>query len=110
MDMDEALRLIIAKSPNNFQGAIRALRTAQRRPNARPVQYVLEQALVDPLANFTSAERSNIAALLSGEDDTRADVLRLRVTADEKSDVQHAADEAGLTVSEYIRSKLGLTD
>lgn len=110
MDMDKALRLIIAKSPNNLQGAVRALRTAQRRPNARPVQYVLEQALTDPLADFTPAEREGIAALLSGEDDTRADVLRLRVTADEKSNVQQAADDAGLSMSEYIRFKLGLID
>lgn len=110
LDIETALRLVIAKSPNNVHGAVRALRTAQHRPNARPVQYVLEQALVDPLADFTPGERASIAALLSGADVTRADVLRLRVTADEKADVQHAADEAGVTVSEYIRSRLGLAD
>lgn len=108
MDMDEALRLIIAKSPNNFQGAIRALRTAQRRPTARPVQYVLEQALIDPLADFTPAERSGIAALLDGDNESRALDIRLRVSADEKDRVQAMADVAGLNVSDFIRLKIGI--
>lgn len=108
MDMDEALRLIAAKSPNNVQNAIRALRTAQRRPNARPVQYVLEQALVDPLAEFTNKEREGIAALLQGSDETRSSDIRLRVTAAEKDRVQQMADEADQTVSDFIREKIGL--
>jgi hypothetical protein len=107
MDMDEALRLIIARSPNNVQNAIRAIRTAQNRPNARPVQYVLEQALIDPMADFTPAERAGIAALLQG-DDTRSYDIRLRVTAEEKTEVQRLADAAGMTVSDFIRSRIGL--
>ena len=110
MDMDKALRLIIAKSPNNYQGAIRALRTAQHRPNARPVQYVLEQALVDPVAEFTASERAGIAALLSGNDEARTLDIRLRVSADEKAEVQRMAEESGMTVSDFIRSKIGLSD
>lgn len=108
MDMDEALRLIIAKSPNNVQNAIRALRTAQRRPDARPVQYVLEQALIDPLANFTPDERAGIAALLDSDDDARTLDIRLRVNADEKAEVQRMAEADGLNVSDFIRSKIGL--
>lgn len=109
MDIDKALRLIIAKSPNNFNNAIRALRTAQNRPNARPVQYVLEQALRDTSASFTTEERTGIAAHLSAENYNRTDMLRVRVTTNEKVNVELAAEEAGLTVSEYIRSKLDLT-
>jgi len=108
MNLDEALRLIIAKSPNNYQGAIRALRIARHRPSARPVQYVLEQALVDPLADFTPAERTAIAALLS-EDEGRTLDIRLRVSADEKAEVQRMAEEAGQTVSDFIRLRIGLT-
>lgn len=108
MNLFDALRLIAAKSPNNVQNAIRALRTAQHRPNARPVQYVLEQALVDPLADFTKEERAGIVALISGEDETRSLDLRVRVNAAEKEQVQRAADEAGLTVSDFIRERIGL--
>lgn len=109
MELLDALRLIAAKSPNNAQGAIRALRTAQNRPSARSVQYVLEQALVDPLAEFTPAERTSIAALLGGESaDNRTLEIRFRVTRDEKERVTAMADEAGLTVSDFIREKIGL--
>lgn len=107
MTLQDALRLIAVKSPNNTQNATRALRTAQNRPNARPVQYVLEQALIDPLATFTAEERAGIAALI-GSDDTRSRVLQVRVTADEMAQVQQAADEAGQTVSDFIRSRIGL--
>lgn len=107
MNLSDALRLIAAKSPNNVQGAIRALRTAQHRPDARPVQYVLEQALVDPLADFTPDERAGIAALLGGST-TRDLDIRIRVNADEKQRVQEVAEEAGMTVSDFIRKKIGL--
>lgn len=111
MNLPDALRLIAAKSPNNVQNAIRALRGAHR-PDAlsrRPVQYVLEQALVDPLADFTSAERADIAALLSGDsDDARTLDIRLRVAPAEKTRVQELADEAGMTVSDFVRSCIGL--
>lgn len=107
MDIFDALRLIAAKSPNNVQGAARALRTAQQRPDSRPVQYILEQALRDPIADFMPAERSAIAALLNG-DATRNQELRLRVNADEKAVVQAAAEAEGLSVSDYIRHRIGL--
>lgn len=108
MNLSEALRLIAAKSPNNAQGAIRALRTAQRRPDARPVQYVLEQALVDPLADFTPEERAGVAALLGGDDEARTSDIHLRVSATEKERIQKMADEGGLTVSDFIRERIGL--
>lgn len=109
MNLPDALRLIAAKSPNNAQGAVRALRTAQHRPDARPVQYVLEQALTDPLAEFTPDERVGIAALLGGAQDSARNLdVRIRVNADEKQRVQELADEAGLTVSDFIRERIGL--
>lgn len=109
MNLDDALRLIAARSPNNVQNAVRALRTAQRRPNARPVQYVLEQALRDPLAEFTAQERSAIAALLGDTSDARTADIRARVTADEKAQAERIAAERGMTVSEVIRHAFGLS-
>lgn len=108
MTPGDALRLIAAKSPNNVQNAIRALRTAQTRPNARPVQYVLEQALIDPLADFTPAERAGIAAHIVAPDDIRSHLLQARVTPDELDRVRAMADEAMMTVSDLIRSQIGL--
>jgi len=110
MNLSDALRLIAAKSPNNVQNAVRALRTAQHRPNARPVQYVLEQALIDPLADFTPDERAGIAELLGTDEEARTLDIRLRVSAIEKEHVQQMADEAGLNVSDFIRSRIGLSD
>lgn len=109
MDLADALRLIAAKSPNNVQNAVRALRTAQYRPDAHIVQYVLEQALIDPLTDFTAEERGGIAALLSGTpDEQRTLDIRVRVSANEKALVQQWASAAGLTVSNYVRQQLGL--
>lgn len=108
MELLDALRLIAAKSPNNTRNAIRALGTARTRPNARPVQYVLEQALIDPLADFTKEERAGIAALLGGESGIRDKLLQARATTEELDRVREMADEAGQTVSDFIRSRVGL--
>lgn len=111
--MDNALRLVIAKSPFLLNEAPKALRALNSRsPLAqRRAERAIEYALSDPQATFTEDERLALAQLISGDaGEVRNLDIRLRVSADEKSEVQHMAEEAGMTVSDFIRSKIGLTD
>jgi hypothetical protein len=110
MEIEQALRLAVAKSPATLTEAPRALRALGRSPIAtQRAQRVLEIALTDPQATFTEQERSELAALLAATgDDTRSVDIRLRVTPAEKADIQSMADEAGVNVSVFIRSKIGL--
>lgn len=109
MNTADALRLIAAKSPDQMRNAIRTLQSVM---NETPVaqqraQKVIGWALQDPQAEFTAEERQDLAMLLGGSDNRTVDI-RLRVTPAEKADVQRMADNAGLTVSDFIRHRIGL--
>jgi hypothetical protein len=107
-DVDTALRLIIARSENVSGEAVRALRSTNR-PGARPVQHALESALREPAGTFTAAERELIASCLSGATSARDVDVRMRVTAEEKQQIQALADaESGGSVSTLLRQRLGL--
>ena len=45
-------------------------------------------------------------ATITGAEDVRSERQMFRVTVDEKATIKYRADEAGLTVGQYIRSKL----
>lgn len=107
----DTLRLIVSRSPDAMHEALGAIRAQQVNSPmaARRAERTAAIALKDQDAAWTPSERAELAALL-GEiaDETRTQELRLRVTADEKAEVQAAASEVGLTVSDYIRQKIGL--
>jgi 16S rRNA U516 pseudouridylate synthase RsuA-like enzyme len=95
-------------------GSLAAARTAADAIRAREVGSPMAGAraaraariaLDDPQATFTEQERRVIVELLETE---RSDVLRLRVTPAEKAEVQRMAEDAGLTVSDFIRRRIGL--
>lgn len=69
-----------------------------------------EQALDDTTATFSPEERLLLATLLGAPllEHVRGLDIRLRVSKSEKAQVQQAADEAGLSVSNYIRRCVGL--
>lgn len=111
MELINALRLIAGKSPAALHEALGALRAQQTQsPLAlRRADRAIELALQDPQAGFTADERQALAALLSGTPDgARTLDVRIRVNADEKQRVQEMAEEAGMTVSDFIRGKIGL--
>lgn len=110
MNLDEALRLVIAKSPLTINEAPKALRALlNNTPTAHTrAERVIEYALRDPQATFTTDERSLLAGMLTSVDQQRNLDIRVRVNADEKTEVQQMATEAGMTVSDFIRSKIGL--
>jgi 16S rRNA U516 pseudouridylate synthase RsuA-like enzyme len=104
----DMLRLIAAKSPATSGQATRALRMVGQ-PESRPIQYAIELALRDPAASFTEEERTAITSHIAP---ARADVqtldIRLRVNPGDKQQIQAMADAADMTVSNFIRQKIGL--
>ena len=102
------LAIIAGGSPAAARMATDALRAQQSgspMAAARAVRAA-RAALEDPRAMFTDAERRAITEML--ESDRNVDI-RLRVTAEEKQAVQAMADIAGVSVSELIRQRLGLS-
>lgn len=109
MNVVDALRLIAAKSPDQMRNAVRTLRSVQ---NDTPVaqqraERVISWALQDPQAEFTTEDRTALAALLGGSDARTLDV-RMRVSPAEKAEIQAMADAEGMTVSDFIRRRIGL--
>jgi hypothetical protein len=104
----DVLRLIAAKSPATSGQATRALRMVGQ-PECRPIQYAIELALSDPAASFTDDERTvitdHIAPAPAGAQTLD---IRLRVNPGDRQQIQAMADAAGMTVSDFIRQKLGL--
>lgn len=107
--MEDALKLIIAKSEDAMQEAVRTLQAINANSPVVQQRYnhVVEIALADPYAMFTPEERAIIAApLATSESETRDYTLRIRVSEYERGMLERLADEAGVTMSEYVRSKV----
>lgn len=107
--MEEALRIIIAKSPNAASFALQcmqAIRTHSPTMQARYNQTV-SIAFNDPQASFTAEERAIIAESVgSGESDSRDYTLRIRLTKKERVALARMAEDANLSMSEYARRVL----
>lgn len=110
--MKEALRIIVAKSPAAGGQAMQAIRAAEVNSPVAQARYdrVVEIALSDPQADFEPAERTLIAQYVGGGNGEalRTMDIRIRVNAGEKASVQEMAREAGQTVSDFIRERIGL--
>lgn len=109
--MEEALKIIVSKSPAAGSQAMQCLRAlAVKSPIVQErFNRVVEIALGDPQAEFTPADRALIAEFVGGaSDDVRSLDVRIRVNRQEKSTIQEMADDAGMTVSDFIRERIGL--
>lgn len=107
--MIEALKLIVAKSPNAARQALQAIAAVSNKSPVAQVRYnhCVSIALNDGQAQFTQAERALLASYLDGTDsDNRSFMLRVRLTDTERARLQDAADAAGQSMSEYVRSLL----
>lgn len=102
------LTIIAGGSPAAARMATDALRAQQRGSPmaAARAARAARAALEDRHATFTDAERRAIAEML--ESDRNVDI-RLRVTSEEKQAVQAMADAIGVSMSELIRQRLGLS-
>ncbi|MDE1904942.1 MAG: hypothetical protein KGH75_00645 [Rhodospirillales bacterium] len=112
MNHIDAMRLVASHSFVAMPQATKALQALQGgSPIAwRRVIGAIKSALADPAATFTVADRQALGAVLAGieEPDTRDTDLRIRVTFTEKARVERDAATADMTVSAYVRAKLGL--
>jgi hypothetical protein len=109
--MEEALRLIIAKcNPHTAEEAIRTMAALRNNSPVLQIRYlnVLQRALSDDTANWTPEERLILAEAVEVPEGsaTKDFTLRLRITTQEHAHLQNLADEAGLSVSEYVRRKI----
>jgi hypothetical protein len=105
--MENAIRLIIVKSPAAAGAAMKTLQAIRAKSPAVSTRYAqtVESALSDPQANFTPEERETLLENISSVD-TRDFMLRVRLTEEERQAIQMAADAARQTISDYVRSKL----
>jgi hypothetical protein len=109
MDMNMALKLIIVKSKSSAREAMRTLQAIQAKSPVVQQRYnhCVEMALSDPQAAFTAEERAILADSLAGDEDgERTFVIRVRLTEVERSTLQTSVDEAGVSMSEYVRRKV----
>jgi len=108
-EINDAVRLIAAKSPQAAKEAIHLLRTPGDAP-LRQNRYnrIAEWAVSDPQADFTPEERRIITSFLQADDagTERAFMLRVRLTESEREELQTASEAAGMTMSEYARRKI----
>ncbi len=136
--VENALRIIIAKSPAAMREAIDTFQALDAQRIAIQQQYnqVVQLALNDPQAEFTGEERAILAGNLAGsspsiltggdegkrvfimglhlDDDEHADLpepgrvimLRVRLTGREHDVLEEAANQIGVSMSEYVRRRL----
>lgn len=105
MDMDTALRAIAIRCPSIAAEAVKTLR-ATGRVKPQRLAWLVEQALMDPLANWTPEERAQLVDLVTPEPTRTTATPSVRVTPEERAAIEAAAQDAGLTLSDYIRSRL----
>lgn len=108
--MEDALRLIIAKSPAAAGQAIKTLHAVSVKSPLLQHRYnaTLDMALNDPQAEFTPAERATLAQFAAAGEKIRETRLQVRLTISEKLYLQQLAAERNLTLSDYVREKLDL--
>lgn len=110
--MSDALRTIIAGSPDAAGEAIDCLRaiTAKSPVVQQRFNRVLSLALNDPQATFTAADRTVLAAYaaLPDDDEPRSVIQPIRLSPSERLRLSAAAQAEGVTLSTYIRRRLGL--
>lgn len=113
MNLHEALRLIVVKSPAATREAVKGLRLAATDANLQ-LRYnmVAQWALSDPQAEFSADERASLVDLMTanGEGETRSSSVNVRLSDAERADLEQRAEAAGYrgrgALSEYVRAVL----
>jgi hypothetical protein len=112
MTLTEAVQLVIGHSGYAMSTALKALQALQvGSPIAEQrVRMAIVAGLQDPEATFSDEEKLALGGILAGisPEGTRTVDLRIRLTPEEKALVERDAKAADLTVSAYVRSRLGL--
>lgn len=107
MDIYDGFKLIAGRSPMAMREAIKSLRVPNTPMLMQRYLWVLFIALGDPGAEFTESERRALAEIAEPpESQTRDYTLRVRLTESEQATLQQMADDSGISLSEYVRSRL----
>lgn len=111
MTIEDALKIIVARSPHAAGEAMRTLTAIRANSPVVQIRYnnTVERALADPDAKFTDEERAILAEYVqAGESprDQRDTILHVRMRTVELDLLKNAALDAGLSVSDYVRGKL----
>jgi len=109
MDIIDALKTIIARSPRAAETAVRTIAAARNNSPVLQTRYanVLIMAMADPEATFTPEERAILASAVEAPESSSRDfILRVRLTDQERAELQQLADQDGIGMSEYVRRKL----
>lgn len=107
MNITDALKLIITRSPNASANAMTALRAAQNNSPVINKRYAicLELALNDPQAEFTPQERADLVSLLDGAGtSSRTVMIAVRLTQAEYETVREQAGEQ--SIADYVRDRI----
>jgi hypothetical protein len=107
--MPDALRTIIAGSPDAARDAMDCLRAISVKSPVLQQRYnhTVQIALSDPQAAFTPDERALLARYVdTDESDRRSIVQPVRLSPDERQQLEDDAGHAGLSLSDYIRQRL----
>ena len=101
------LALIAGGSPAAARIALDAIRAQQNDSPmaAARAARAAKAALEDPRATFSADERRAIAEILDTERGTQ---IQIRLTVDERTQLKQMAHDAGLSISDFIRQKVGL--
>lgn len=113
MDTRELLGTIILRCPglaHQAAGALRAHETKSPIARQRTLAVIADAIRLygDEFSEDERAHLDGMARVAAGGKPHRTLNLIARVSADEKARVQQLADEAGQSVSDYIRSRIGL--
>jgi hypothetical protein len=111
MEYQAAMQLLASRSPAAAREAARTIRrlSIQSPVAAQVARRVIATGLGDPEAELSLEERDELAALLAGDVGGRILDIRLRVTPEEKRRIQAMADAERLTVSDFVRERIGLS-
>ena len=105
-NMRQALIEIATRAPSISGEAYKTLRAPAERVATR-FQRVVGHALRDPQAEWTPEERRALLALIEPlESENRTERVYVRLTEEERSELEARADEEGVTMSEYIRRRI----
>lgn len=110
MDIIDVLRMIAARSMDAQHEALGAIRAQQVRSSmaGRRAERAASLAFADMSVEWSPEEREALASLIQDDSAPRGLDVRVRVNASEKARIQNMADDDGQTVSDFIRSKIGL--
>jgi hypothetical protein len=104
MNNNTAFKKFIAAAS---QDAAQILGTGINRPcDQERVNNAIAAALADPKANLSPDDREKISRYLMPDQNTKSHMIHVRVSPEEREQIIYEAEQAGLSMTEYLRRKI----